>query len=140
MKLTALLLLAIAYSALADKCDQVIAEWIKLIGPFEKQCIEETNVTKEYAEDFLVKLQYLDDPDLQCYVTCLHRRLGIMLSDNSIDVDTLTKIAEGVDKSIAEDCNEKVKLLDNPCHKSMEISKCIFDLLQNVNNCKFKKM
>ena len=122
-----ILLFAITYSACADPCDKTMEKWVKLLAPFQNQCIEETNVSKEYAKNWLVKQEYFDDPILQCYLTCLHRHLGIMLSDNSIDTNTLSQIAEGVNKDMAEFCNHKVKLVDNPCKKSMEISKCALD-------------
>ncbi|KAF5273291.1 hypothetical protein FQR65_LT04713 [Abscondita terminalis] len=117
---------------LQENCSEIKPAWKRLIEPYHTECICATGVQMDLANNLLENFVYANNPCLKCYITCLHRKIGLIRYDNTIDIDTLTTVAAGITYDIAKKCNEEVLNVTDPCIVSYEMSVCVTNIIDKI--------
>ncbi|XP_031334956.1 uncharacterized protein LOC116172325 [Photinus pyralis] len=121
--LNVLLFLVIAASTQKLK-DNVREAWEKNNEPYVDLCVNETKVDPKIPRIMFRQLHLPDEDTFHCYMRCLFRNLGLLTSEDQINLNALAA-APHISNVLAKDCLELSKPEPNVCKMVYIITVCL---------------
>ncbi|KAF5271052.1 hypothetical protein FQR65_LT00471 [Abscondita terminalis] len=123
-----LLLLVLTITIINAESKQIPSEikktWHDLTDKHEKVCLDESKTKSEYIKMMVEEAQVTNDKSFGCYLNCVFRKLGIIMTDGEFDVKSILSKASYMTPELTNKCVDESKKDSDACQKSLTAANC----------------